>query len=242
MGAVGGLTPSEENFGFLQVRIKRHRWHKKILKNGDPVILSLGWRRFQTVPLFSLKTVVAGEERNRMIKYTPEHMHCFAQFWGPVTAPNTGFVAFQTLSNAVASFRVAATGVVTDLDAGKHRVVKKLKLTGEPQKVFKNTAVRPDTPCFGVECVRACAVALSCVVLWICLYSFHLNACIHTSSIFFLVAYAHVYALCACECVPRALSRHASRRAPQQLLTRTLICAVKCICLCACMCSCEYAA
>ena len=36
-------------------------------------------------------------------------------------------------------FRVAATGVVTELDAGKAKVVKKLKLVGEPHKIFKNT-------------------------------------------------------------------------------------------------------
>ena len=51
---MGGLTAQEESFGFVQVRIKKHRWHKKILKNNDPLIFSVGWRRFQSVPLLSL--------------------------------------------------------------------------------------------------------------------------------------------------------------------------------------------
>ena len=136
---LGGLTPEEDKFGFMQVRIKKHRWHKKILKNNDPLIFSVGWRRFQSVPLFSLKHVVAGEDRNRMIKYTPEHMHCFAQIYAPLTAPNTGYVCFQTLKNDQPGFRVAATGVITELDCGQAKVVKKLKLVGEPKKIFKNT-------------------------------------------------------------------------------------------------------
>jgi ribosome biogenesis protein BMS1 len=139
---VGGLLPSEEQLGYVQVRIKRHRWHHRILKCNDPLIFSMGWRRFQSTPIYSLDDGT----RNRMLKYTPEHMHCLATFWGPASRPNTGFCAFNTLGADTPGFRISATGTVLDVDAGAaaHRIVKKLKLTGTPAKVFKNTAFIKD--------------------------------------------------------------------------------------------------
>lgn len=136
---VGGLNAHEESFGFVQVRIKKHRWYPKILKTNDPLIFSLGWRRFQTVPIYSLDDGT----RNRMLKYTPEHMHCLATFYGPISAPNTGFCAFNRLGNDTPSFRVSASGVVLDIN-GTTSIVKKLKLTGAPYKIFKNTAFVKD--------------------------------------------------------------------------------------------------
>jgi ribosome biogenesis protein BMS1 len=137
---IGGLTPTEDRFGFLQVRIKRHRWHKKILKTNDPLIFSLGWRRFQTMPLYSISD---SRTRNRMLKYTPEHMHCFGTIYGPLIAPNTPFCCVQSLSNSNPGFRIAATGVVLSVDETVE-IVKKLKLTGHPYKIFKNTAFIKD--------------------------------------------------------------------------------------------------
>ncbi|KAF6840832.1 ribosome biogenesis protein [Colletotrichum plurivorum] len=133
---LGGLSPTEDRFGFVQVRIKKHRWHKKILKTNDPLIFSLGWRRFQTLPIYSISD---SRTRNRMLKYTPEHMHCFGTIYGPLIAPNSGFVCFQSFSSSNPGFRIAATGTVLSVDESTE-IVKKLKLTGTADKIHKNTA------------------------------------------------------------------------------------------------------
>jgi ribosome biogenesis protein BMS1 len=111
------------------MRVKKHRWHKKVLKSADPLTLSVGWRRFQSLPLYYVKDP---NLRQRHIKYTPEHMHCLAVFHGPATPPGTGVLAFQ--ADARRTFRISATGVVLEL-AANLKVVKKLKLVGSPFKV-----------------------------------------------------------------------------------------------------------
>uniref|UniRef100_A0A8C9U349 BMS1 ribosome biogenesis factor n=1 Tax=Scleropages formosus TaxID=113540 RepID=A0A8C9U349_SCLFO len=134
---LGGLGASEGNVAVSPLQgLKKHRWHQRILKTRDPLILSLGWRRFQSIPLYHIED---HNGRHRLLKYTPQHMHCGATIWGPITPQGTGFLAVQSVSGTQAGFRIAATGVILDLDKSV-TIVKKLKLIGYPYKIFKNTA------------------------------------------------------------------------------------------------------
>ncbi|EFJ46282.1 hypothetical protein VOLCADRAFT_62777 [Volvox carteri f. nagariensis] len=133
---IGGLGQGEEKLGMMRVRFKRHRWFPKLLKCRDPLVFSVGWRRFQSLPVYATED---HNRRLRMLKYSPEHMHCIATVYGPLAPPNSGVAAVQRLDGQLASWRIAGTGVVTELDADV-RVVKKLKLVGTPFKIHRHTA------------------------------------------------------------------------------------------------------
>lgn len=149
---MGGLLPTELKFGILKARMRRHRWHKKILKTNDPLVLSLGWRRFQTLPIY---TTTDSRTRNRMLKYTPEHSYCFASFYGPLCSPNTTFCGVQVVANSdtTGNFRISATGIIEEIDASVE-IVKKLKLVGYPYKIFRNTAFIKDMFSSAMEVAR----------------------------------------------------------------------------------------
>jgi len=134
---LGGLSGAlEERHVYLRCRVKRHRWRRGVLKSADPVIFSIGWRRFQSVPIYDMEDA---NGRRRYLKYSPEHMHCQATVFGPAAPPGTGVVMVAGLGRERAGFRVSGTGVVLELDVSPN-VVKKLKLVGEPYQVRKNTA------------------------------------------------------------------------------------------------------
>ncbi len=126
----------ETSFGYLKIKFTKHLWYPKILKNNDPIILSIGWRKFQVTPVYCI------EEKNhrlRMIKYTPKYTSCYAIVWGPLMPINVAVVAIQKYSEQVNHFRICGTGDLLEINQN-FEINKKLKLIGEPLEIYKKTA------------------------------------------------------------------------------------------------------
>lgn len=155
----GGLNAGEAEQQLVIGRIKRHRWFPKILKAQDPLLLSMGWRRFQTQPIFATEDP---NGRSRYLKYTPLHMHCLAAFYAPVTPPNTGFLAIPVQNQRVSNFRIPCTGY-TIANENVTSIVKKLKLTGTPEKVEKTTAFIKGMFSSDLEAAKFIGAKLRCV-------------------------------------------------------------------------------
>lgn len=77
----------------MRVKIKKHRWYPHVLKTRDPVTFSVGWRKFQSVPIYTMEDdSIQGEHKSRMIKYTPKFGFCYAVFYAPTFAVGTPFL------------------------------------------------------------------------------------------------------------------------------------------------------
>ena len=86
----------------------------------------------------------------RMLNYSPEHTNCHATFYGSRSLYPTPVCAFNSLSADTPGSSVTATGVALDVDRST-MIVKKLKLTGVPYVIFKNTAFIKDMLSIALE-------------------------------------------------------------------------------------------
>lgn len=116
----------EDNYGFLNVKFKRHRWYNNLLKSNDPIIVSSGWRRYQSMIVFATEDQ---NDRMRFLKYTPKHDFCQAVFYGNFVQQNSGVVFTQTVRNDLKKFRIAGTAVVSEINKS-YEIMKKIKLIG----------------------------------------------------------------------------------------------------------------
>lgn len=82
---------------------------------------------------------------------------------GPLLVHTTSIASSSSPSHYTqANFRIAATGVVLDVDKSS-AIVKKLKLTGAPYKIFKNTAFIKGVFNSALECAKFEGAALRTV-------------------------------------------------------------------------------
>ena len=132
------IQENESQLSFIKIRFSKHLWFPKILKTNDPIILSIGWRKFQTTMAYCVEDK---NHRLRLIKYTPKFTNCIAICYGPQVPINVAVVALQNnMDNTTDdNFRICGTGDVIEVNQS-FEIVKKLKLIGDPEEIYKKTA------------------------------------------------------------------------------------------------------
>lgn len=133
---VGGVLRSEEQLTVMQAMVLKHRWFPKMVKSKEPIVVSVGWRRYQTVATFSMEDSTNGKQR--MLKYTPKGVFCLMTFYGPACPSNSGIIAFETAEESK-YYRPCLTGNISNVDKACD-IFKKLKLIGQPKEIKKNTS------------------------------------------------------------------------------------------------------
>ncbi|XP_026382148.1 ribosome biogenesis protein BMS1 homolog isoform X2 [Papaver somniferum] len=123
---VGGISLEEENLGYIQVKLKRHSWHTKLLKTKDPIIVSVGWRRYQKRPIYAFK---GRHGSYQALNHTPENKPCLAMFWAPLAPLGTGLAVVQSLADKKAAVRFLGKAYVVDINQGSVKIVKKSRRT-----------------------------------------------------------------------------------------------------------------
>ncbi|KAI3832161.1 hypothetical protein MKW92_023142 [Papaver armeniacum] len=101
---VGGISHEEQTVGRISARIERHSLHLKSLRTKEHIIVSVGWRRYLTRPIYA--------PEDPSLDFSLEDKLCSATFWGPFATPGTEVVAVQSLADSKAAFRILATGEV----------------------------------------------------------------------------------------------------------------------------------
>jgi hypothetical protein len=101
--------------GCLQLRLKRHRWLPRILKNRDPLVLSAGWRRWQALPLYATQD---NNGRYRSARTPPDRARQGARragwAWGGGRAPQCAWAwRMRCLPAAQGSEQPAGLGART---------------------------------------------------------------------------------------------------------------------------------
>lgn len=99
--------------GFIKINFKRHRWYTNLLKSNDPIIVSSGWRRYQSLITFAKADP---NDRMRFLKYTPQFDFCVGVFYGNFNQQNSGCIFTQTIKNDVKKFRIAGSGLIMEIN------------------------------------------------------------------------------------------------------------------------------
>ncbi|XP_060114708.1 pre-rRNA-processing protein TSR1 homolog [Heteronotia binoei] len=129
------LLPHEQKMSVLNLLVRRFVGYTEPIQAKEEVIVHCGFRRFQTVPLYSQHTTAS---KHKLMRFLPADSTTMATIYGPITFPSASVLLFKQKSDG--SHDLLATGSLHSVDPSRV-IVKRVVLSGHPFKIHRKMAV-----------------------------------------------------------------------------------------------------
>ncbi|KAK2995094.1 hypothetical protein RJ640_020734 [Escallonia rubra] len=131
-----GLLQHESKISVLHFSVKKHDTYSAPIKAKEELVFHVGFRQFVTRPMFSSDNI--NSDKHKMEKFLHAGRFSIASVYAPISFPPLPLIVLKNGGEA-ASPAVAAVGSLKSIDADKI-ILKKIILTGYPQRVSKSKA------------------------------------------------------------------------------------------------------
>ncbi|KAM7486922.1 hypothetical protein LguiA_002931 [Lonicera macranthoides] len=131
-----GLLQHESKISVLHFSIKKHETYFAPIKAKEELVFHVGFRQFVARPLFSSDNI--NSDKHKMERFLHAGRFSIASVYAPISFPSLPLIVLKNEGEA-ASPAIAAVGSLRSVDPDKI-ILKKIILTGYPQRVSKSKA------------------------------------------------------------------------------------------------------
>ncbi|KAL6859404.1 hypothetical protein ACP4OV_017663 [Aristida adscensionis] len=133
---VSGLLQHESKMSVLHFSIKKHDSYEAPIKSKEPLIFNVGFRQFTARPLFSSDNINCN--KHKMERFLHHGRFSVASVYAPICFPPLPLIVLKNRDGGQPA--IAAVGSLKCVDSDRI-ILKKIVLTGYPQRVSKLKAI-----------------------------------------------------------------------------------------------------
>ncbi|XP_066366295.1 uncharacterized protein [Miscanthus floridulus] len=133
---VSGLFQHESKMSVLHFSIKKHDSYEAPIKSKEPLIFNVGFRQFTARPLFSSDNINCN--KHKMERFLHHGRFSVASVYAPISFPPLPLIVLKNRDGEQPA--IAAIGTLKSVDPDRI-ILKKIVLTGYPQRVSKLKAI-----------------------------------------------------------------------------------------------------
>ncbi|KAI7724522.1 hypothetical protein M8C21_023976 [Ambrosia artemisiifolia] len=131
-----GLLQHESKISVLHFRLKKHETYSEPIKAKEELIFHVGFRQFITRPTFASDNF--NSDKHKMERFLHAGRFSIASVYAPISFPPLPLIVMKSRGDSFAP-ALAAVGSLKCIDPDKI-ILKKIILTGYPQRVSKSKA------------------------------------------------------------------------------------------------------